>query len=341
MNRYFVITCQLVLSMVCYSQQPITYDNNCLLSEDSLCMVTVDYTDAGMSGEGQIWDFSHVSTQGNYKCRYMISQDSLALLSTDHERLCTYCQTSDSLLLLREESQLHYINYSQPLLSLRFPMQYGDKVQNSFKGDGVYCGRILLRRNGIVKIEADGVGTLIKSEGDTLRNVLRVHTIITASLDPTPDRQAEDLGMGQQEITEKYQWFAPGLRYPVYETISTTYYNDCEIFAIGQTARRQTGTPSRNIPEDSLEQQCQPDDSFTFTLHNDQGRITIDYILKESAKMQFIVCDIMGVLHSSETILAEAGNSQHIINCSGMKPGQYIVYINVNGQVYNSKFTQQ
>lgn len=341
-RRFITLFIILCLVLTTRAQCMVTYDAHGLLPDNSFSIEVVNYTNPGLPGEGRIWDFSQVPVIENDKRHYMMSSDSLSLLSTDRYRLYTYNQRADSLLLLREENNLFFIDYTQPQLVICYPMQYGDIVQQGFNGHGVYCGRIFLRRIGTTVVEADGQGTLIRTEGDTIRNVLRIHSVTTALLYQRPDLLTDDSETCCQEFTELYQWYAQGLRHPVYEMLSITYSNDDVPYAYNQTARRYMAMPSDNTSDEELKQDGQRSaEDFSFSLSNARGRVTIDYKLSETACMQIIVADAMGMLHRSETIQAEAGNHQHAIDCSALKPGQYVVYININGKVYNSKFTQQ
>jgi len=330
------------ISLHCQAQHAITFDDYCLLPGDSLCMETVDYTDAGLPGEGRVWDFSRVSVTGDYKGYYFMDSDSAAILFADHERLCTYHQSEYSLNMLREESHLFFIDYSQSLLVMQYPMRYGERTQQPFFGDGVYCGRIFIRREGTKSIEADGLGTLIRAEGDTLHNVLRTHEVTTATLRQSPDSLASDSGNVLQEMTERFKWFVPGLRHHAYETTSTTYYYNGEPYITNRTACRYMAESSANrTEEDTMRSDQQPSSIFSFSVSDGHGSITIDYTVTEPSRLQVIVADITGMLHLSESFRAEAGSHQHAISCPTLSSGQYILYVNTGGTVYNCKFTHQ
>jgi len=324
------------------AQITISYEGHGLVSSDTLVVEQVDYTDAGPSGENVIWDFSGTEAKEKFKHRYAMSADSLSILFSDKENLFTYSQDEDSLILLREEDNLSFINYDQPVFIMNYPMVYGDVCQRPFHGEGMYSGWFHIRRMGTTTVEADGIGTLIRAEGDTLRNVLRVHTVTTASLWQNADSIENVRDMQQQEITESYRWFVQGLRHPAYETTVSTYYSHGDPFAMMCGALRFMAKPL-DVRLARRDKTLSPvnDSIFSFQLTPTASRVTMDYELTTPAKLRIVVADAMGMLYRNESFCSEAGIHQYSFDCIGLKPGQYIVYINVNGIVYNSKFTQQ
>ena len=206
----------------------------------------------------------------------------------------------------------------------------------------MYCGRVFIRREGTISIEADGLGTLIRVEGDTLQNVLRTHEVTTATLRQSSDSLTRGSGIVLQEVAERFKWFAPGLKHHAYETASTTYYYNGEPCAMGRTACRYMAESSvYRTEEDTMRPDQKPAPNFTFSVSDGHGRITIDYTVMEPSRVQVIVADITGMLHLSESFQTEAGSHQHAISCPTLSPGQYILYVNTDGTVYNSKFTHQ
>ena len=64
------------------------------------------------------------------------------------------------------------------------------------------------------------------------------------------------------------------------------------------------------------------------------------YGLDEDATIATIVANRMGMVCVSRQWTQEAGQGYSAqIDCSGLRPGIYILYINVNGKVYSEKVT--
>jgi hypothetical protein len=126
----------------------------------------------------------------------------------------------------------------RPELLLQFPVQYGDSTFGYYNGNGKYCDRLAISAMGTVSSKADAYGRVIIPGGDTLNNVLRVHTVkkIASGSMPlvfhgeTPPetfvtndsinyRLANDTVMLELET---YRWYMEGYRYPVFETVKST-----------------------------------------------------------------------------------------------------------------------
>jgi hypothetical protein len=114
---------------------------------------------------------------------------------------------------------------------MRFPMCYGDSLIGYFHGTGIYCDELPIRLYGRYKTKADGLGCLVIPEGDTLRNVIRLHTEEQIStllyknrtgnlmdMSFTVDSIDRHLTTDSALITiDTYRWYVSGYRYPVLE----------------------------------------------------------------------------------------------------------------------------
>ena len=77
-------------------------------------------------------------------------------------------------------------------------------------------------------MEADAEGKIINCEGDTLNNVIRVHTtrLNSISMHTLSDTLLADTSHIKLEIEERYEWYVKGYRYPMYETTSICFYDN-------------------------------------------------------------------------------------------------------------------
>ena len=181
---------------------------------DSLVKQQVDYIDPGMAGTNITWDFRKVNPVNDYyNIRYRITTpDSIKMAGIEHGTIYSYMVKGDSLLHTGYENSTTIMNYSSPELRLRFPVRFGDIVSSDFEGEGEYCHIIALHVSGKTTITADAAGTLITPLGLIFKNVLRVKSL------------REYLQTGLDSLTmklESYAWYAPGHRYPVFETVKT------------------------------------------------------------------------------------------------------------------------
>ena len=197
--------------------------------------------------------------------------------------------------------------------------------------------------------EADATGTIYFNDTDTLFNVIRVHQISSAGIrQHLPEVSVPDETNIKQRIEERYYWYARGYRYPVFETSSITIYNDMEPVSCQQTAFC-TLPSDQFLPEDSINQQILLNDSLErinaelppvihYTVTMDGNYVTVNYSVDADATINAIVCDRMGVVYRRASESGNAGASGILhIDTVGLKAGIYILYLNVNGQVFNEK----
>lgn len=341
MNRLLLIM-MFVCCLPSGAQNTLTSMANMIRVGDSLQVSHIAYYDARNGGEGQVWDVSQSDIRGQSLLYYIGCQDT-CILGIGNKSVLTYELHDDSLLQTRYENPLLFIQYKKPRLSMHYPFQYGAQTTNEFYGEGKYCGRYYQRCTGTEHIEADGEGTLILSEGDTLSNVLRVHTIQSSAWRVNLDSLQNDEDTGQQEIRETYRWYARGYRYPLLETIVSTYYDNLNPIASQKTTYKYRLVTKDALNEDVLESDSIEEDRlsnpvFHYQLSYNNNRISIDYSLTEQAHLQIIVADIMGVMHYHHQETHEAGEGYHLeVDCSALRRGKYVVYINVNGEVYSNK----
>ncbi len=165
-----------------------------------------------------------------------------SLIAIDNTGMNRYWLKGDSLLLVGTENRLMHIDYAQPEMWLRFPMNLGDSIRGLFEGKGQYCERLFLRKVGRYTTKAEALGSLLMANSDTIYNVLRLRTErVTATLAQPLDNMIATYGtidniplLGNDSIikllatdgrvvrTVTLRYYAPGCRYPVLETSETS-----------------------------------------------------------------------------------------------------------------------
>lgn len=341
------------------AQNVLTQKCNLMQPGDSVTMQIVDYMDAGEAGENAIWNFSGIDCSGFYYIKYDTLQHS-QLVGYDVHNTYIFSLDHNRLMLSNKESALQGMNYLQPQLLQVYPLQYNETISEEYSGEGRYCGTHYERAYGTIRITADGQGILILSENDTLPNTLRVYTVNTASIRLNSDSCRNDSDNMKQVITERYQWFTRGYRYPVFETVTSSTYNNLNHISTQQYGYCCPPSVQSEI-NDSINEEIrhndmlvrqngknQEDDNpesdkkgnkciFEYKLiqHDNQVDLTCD--ISEIAHIHIMVVDIMGVIYRDIQQTNEAGNYTIGIDCSGLRRGQYIIYMNVNGNIYNNK----
>lgn len=318
---------------------------------DVVSFQDIPYFYAEGNGEKVIWDFSDNLSEDN-KIRICLQKDTLDryVVLSDHD--ITYFKLSnDTLFLVGEESPLSKIDYTMPQLAMHFPLEYGDSLSVPFKGYGVYCGDHPFREQGMSSVLGDAAGSIVIGE-DTIQNVLRVYTLKSYSICMDIDSAALDTAKLKQVIEERYDWYARGYRYPIFTTITSTSYDNMQAIATGQKAWCML-PEVQELLSDQYNQDIRRNDSLTkagqsiaesdiihYTIRQDGGQIEISYSLDGPADIKALVADVMGITYRQAHQHRSSGDGCSLrLDCSGLRYGQYIIYMNVNGKVYSQNIT--
>lgn len=224
---------QNILSVSCHQPRP----------GDQLQKQQVVYKSPGEMGVHQLWDFSQMeSVDEDYKLKYIsINAGTDTVAGVEHRTMYYYYLRSDSLFLSGYENPTTLVRYRKPETLLVFPFPYGRTFTDYFEGLGNYCDRLGIHIQGKSVVTADALGMMILPEGDTLRQVLRVHTrksiieksVSTTSLaylrvDTLPfvlHRDSIDYHLSNDSVHWElniWRWYAEGYRYPVFESVHST-----------------------------------------------------------------------------------------------------------------------
>lgn len=321
-------------------------------SADSLVKSRIRYFSPGMGGRNKVWDFSgKLRSKESFQVKF--TKDSSGVVQVIEPGRISYCLPSaDTLILIGRESTLEKRDYAVRKIAGRFPLAYGDSVSKPFRCEGMYCGDHPFREAGMTTVKVDAEGSIVFAGNDTVRNVLRVRAIDSYSICMDADSAALDTARLTQVIDERYEWYLPGAQYPVIEDVTSTTYHDMEV--IGTTRFAYC-----NLPESQAAYYITPDDedgaddgdnSFgEGVLASDiieydivtQGKvILISYSLDEEATITMMIANHMGMTFLSRQWTQEAGVGYSArFDCSGLRPGVYLLYINVNGKIYSEKVT--
>lgn len=283
----------------------------------------------------------------------MFMKDSTSVVSfIEPGKISYYRTTPDSLILLGNESALEKREYAMNKVLKIFPLAYGDSISKPFRCEGMYCGDHPFREAGMTTAKVDAEGAIVLAENDTVRNVLRVHTIDSYAVCMDIDTAALDTARLTQVIDERYEWYLPDSQYPIIENVtSTTFFN---MEPIGTTRYAYCNLPEGEAAcyvtpddedvtdeQDGFSEESQPISDIIHYEIETQGKIIhMSYDLDEEATITTIVANHMGMVYMSRQWTQEAGQGYSTqIDCNGLRSGMYILYINVNGKVYSEKVT--
>jgi len=242
MKSCFYITFFVLSSIpgILSAQHILQSELNLPRSGDEIIKQQVEYKDPGRSGANVLWDFGELkAVNDEYTLSYsepVAIEDSMYVLGLDtilvkdltngsllmgveHNTMYYYYLTDNRLWVLGHENPATVLRYTKSLIAGAYPMQYQDTVNYDYQSEGFYSSTIPFSSDGKVRKRADAYGMMILPSGDTLRNVLRTHTVQTI-------RQVFQTGdsttVEQNSSVETYKWYSKGYRYPIFETIRTS-----------------------------------------------------------------------------------------------------------------------
>ena len=287
--------------------QTIDYATNAPRIGDVCKRQQVEYFNCGNGGHDVLWNFSCLNATGKVDVTYYLSIGDSVLAAADSERMCKYTLINDTLRMVGYETPLIAMSYSVPQICMTYPFEYGHVISNSFDGRGTYCGNLLVRHSGTMLVEADAEGSVVISDGDTLRNVVRVHSLSVNSLCmyASSDTLLSDTSDIKQEIEECYSWYVRGYRYPMFETTSVSYYDRMSAVTCIQKAYCCLPDEQSLLP-DTINERLLRDDSlasghgadvFRYDVAYSNGTLKVVYDADVDVSIDVVVCDKRGMLY--------------------------------------------
>ena len=237
MKQIVIIISQIFVCLTINGQQ-INLSCNHYRNGDMLEKKQVSAEGFDLNGKNGVWSLEDAEiTKKSFSTEYTAEGDTMMMLERGNR---TYFHMGNgSVNIIGSENAQELISYDMPETWLKFPTQRGDSIFGYFNGTGKYCDHLFMRRFGTYKTKADAVGKLVLPEGDTLRNVIRLHTeryvgTIVTPIDTiktdipafTVDSIATHLIPDSAKVREDiYRWYAAGYRYPVLEATTLSFGN--------------------------------------------------------------------------------------------------------------------
>jgi hypothetical protein len=373
MKKLFFIIITIAVCTTLYSQQ-INQLNNRYRSYDVLEKKQVSVKGFDLNSKNGIWSLEDAElSEGTYNAEYSTESDTL--IAVERGDRTYFSQDRGTVSIIGSENYMERMSYDMPEAWLKFPMQLGDSISGYFNGTGPYCERLFMRRFGTYLTVADAVGKLVLPEGDTLRHVLRLHTerhvgIRLAPIDTmkckipifTVDSIVRNMAADSVKMQEDiYRWYADGYRYPVLEAsvlsrngkrltadvyycspdVQRTLAYDEENEAVRERlAKEDAAARARSLDDDySRRSKNCGNEGFAYNLSLNDGSnlVTIHYDIDHNTKMTALVANTLGYVYRRVDHNCDSGNGQATIDCKGLRKGQYIIYINVDGNQYAEK----
>lgn len=338
----------MLVSIPAWSQNVLTHETNLMRDSDNITLQFVAFCYPGDNGKIVVWDFSNVDIS-NEDHNISFSVDSLKHFHRiENCEISSYVLCDNKLEQYKIENRLLKMKFAPRLLTMKYPLNYGDSLSSFFDGYGRYCGNHVVRVSGQVSIDVDGEGSLILSKNDTLNNVLRVYTLTTKAMAIDFDYAVIDSSKLKQEIEEKYEWYARGYRYPVYTIIQRTSFSNLQPVGTTRYAYRllpenytvpHDATNDSILSKDSLQAgltNARNDNFFHYDVILDNSFVNVDYISDRDVHITALLSNYMGILYHRQNVTAKAGSQSTIsFSSAGLPRGQYVVYLNVNGEIFS------
>lgn len=288
------------------------------------------------------------------------------LTAVENNERTYYNENCNGLEIAGIENPQYKVFYSEKEMWLPYPFKLGDKVSGIFYGDGHYCDKLYVREYGQYQTVADSIGTLILPSGDSIPNVLCIHSIkykniVSYPIDTlcntfqiTKDSVYKYININANVLKEEcYRWYKSGYRYPI--IISKVFSNmngkniyDKITYYYPPEEQRYLSLDDENnkIRNKNLNNILNPSGTDTngalnykFSCNQEQKMISILFNNSSTAKVSITLADNSGIVYQSRQCNIQSGKLDEInISYAGLNQGEYILNIHSVNNTYVEKF---
>ena len=358
----------ILLSIFCLtsSGQQINQPTNLYRGGDVLEKKQVIVNGFSLNGNNGVWSLEDADiSKKAYSTEYTTENDTIMMLERGNR---TYYDIKNNIVrIIGSENAQEVISHDMPETWLNFPMYKGDSISGYFNGTGKYCDHLFMRRYGTYLTKTDAVGKLVLPSGDTLRNVVRLHTeryvgtiatpidtikrqIPVFTVDSIINHLANDTAKIREDI---YRWYAEGYRYPVLEAKVVSSRNEKlseEMFYCppemqeqlafddeNKQIRSRLSVDDGNSSTKATEEHDNGSPQFNYQYSkNEEGQIiTINYTTPSHVMVSALLTNNQGVVYRQAS---KVDGTSITLSYGGLPRGQYILYINAGGEQYAEKF---
>ena len=331
---------------------------------DELMKEQVTYFESGESGENQIWDFSKIKSVDDVCIFSYFTRDDWKITSAEKGKLSFLYVSGDSLLLSGYENPNNLVRYSQSGLLLSFPIVYGATSQGRFQGRGKHNDRLESIVSGEIQTSADAAGIIILPGNDTLENVIRLHIRKVEKARYIPISSGFDIDEPANDslfldckpdiiITETYQWYEEGYRYPILETVETYSNTATDKIVLSSGAYFYHPADHAFLPEDeanrlALERQAaarkvkmleKESNILSFNCFPNPVKIymTIELNLHRAANIEISLFDMNGRLAGQLPSKTDVKHYKEILNMQSFPSGNYLLKVSAGKETISEK----
>ena len=377
MRKLLLLFAILLSTATAYAQHFLTAENNMMRPEDEIIKQQVDYKNPGRAGANVLWDFSMLNLQNDAYRLFYTEDRNNRIRGTEHNTRYYYELRGDSLFRTGYENPTTLSVNAQPELLMQFPVHYGDSTFAYYNSNGRYSERLRISAMGTITTKADAHGMMILPNKDTLKNVLRIHTVkkIAESTERLNQRNrninvANNVFVSPDSIDfrltndtilleiETYQWFVKGYRYPVFETVKSITNKGGEITDFFEVAFFYPPQEHHYL-EDDLEDLAETEDNywdenqennqenepiFTYNVYPNPVRdvLTLEYYTEKPAIITVSLYNMQRSLVYSNKTVCKQGDVHHMqINMSPFFMGYYMLVIDTGYGIYDELIFKQ
>ncbi len=314
------------ISLLCFSQH-ITHQNYSYQASDSLVKEEVLYKEPGLAGSSIEWDFSNLTSVNNeYILSFSQDEEDPSIICGKEHRTRYYYQVSEkNILSTGFENSLSKIRYHTPLLVISFPFAYQDTISAVFEGTGEYGDKVTQTIKGKVSLQADAKGTLQLPRESV--EALRVKST----------RQYTETGKTNLAVVkETYSWYSKEHRYPIFESIKTTYkgidgkdsiaFYTSFYYSSSMQKKRKMETGEETVAE-PIEENNEFITGVSFYPNPVREDLTVSFTLQESEEAKICLYNATGslVLETKQTFLKGTNNTA--VSMGHLSSGSYTLHL--------------
>ena len=362
----FILLLLLLPANLLYSQTLLELENSCILESGIQVKKQVFCTNdnGGLKGQNVLWDFSNWKLiNQNYTSKYFDTGLN-SISKYEHRTFYNYKLNNDTLFLCGYRNSTTNVSYLLPEVSLVYPFGYGDSISSYFYGVGDYSNHVGLQIYGKKDICADAFGTLILPSGDTVSNVIRLHSekIMQYRFDSGIFLELDSLSVPPMVSIINYlsnnsdlirmdvfEWYIEGYCKPIFETVKNTVYksgkpykyfstafycpiDELEGVDIGiQLAKKTDKTPPINTLDGEMV-------DFNSFLDKEGRNILLEYNSIEGATIDVMLFDIQGrLLFRDKSLEQNSGKYNFCIDISQYAQTEFVVRLSINEKTYSKK----
>jgi hypothetical protein len=322
-----------------HAQTTLQYSVHALKAGIDNPMSYCKYSDPGLAGDNQTWDFSQLqfeqpftgfvkkSVFSNFQSVFPQSNTVLAEFNSLFYLNVTKDQVVQNGYISSDGSTK--ITYSVPFVKMKFPFAFGDiysgSVIGTFEGPGNSTGNI----TGSYTVEADGYGTLILPNNSVFNDVLRVNTHKFYDNQLTNSVQHVDI------VTVR--WYNSIHRYPLLVLTKYTTSGD-GIESINYQAAYNSDAIRSTLDLSSL---SLSDDNLTLFPNpvTTSLNMTFDSPVSGNMNIQIYHADGKQIKSFNQDYILGTHNYNLSKEISGLLPGPYILVVNFGGSRIAKDFT--